>query len=413
MKNIFLIGLILFSAFNIGYGQDQNPTPNNSSNDDVYYNDSENNYNDQNNNTQYNNQNQPTDDQNNAPTYQTFYDQLTPYGTWINTPEYGYVWMPNQVPGDFSPYLTGGHWVYTDYGWTWVSDYDWGWGPFHYGRWYDDGVYGWMWMPGYDWAPAWVVWGDYDGYYCWAPVAPNVIISSHYRPDNHHWNFVQHQHILHNNPAHYAVDSRTFASNHHFDVAQINTHVEVINHAGTYNQSVFFAGPKAAEVEKSTGQKINRVAVTSVSHAAPTRVKGDHIEIYRPNISRTNKQPAPAKVSRPEEVHPSGNRQQQQPVQQRNAEPRQAEPQRQQQPTWTPPRQSAPRQQQQAQPQPQRSQPLQRQQQPEHNFVPTERQQPMQQRQMQQPQRQAPSFSQPQHSAPAPAGGGMRGGGRH
>src|SRR5579864_406878 len=89
--------------------------------------------------------------------YQTFYDQLSPYGSWINYPGYGYVWVPNNVDPSFSPYLTNGHWVYTDMGWAWVSDFDWGWGPFHYGRWLDDPYYGWLWVPGYDWAPAWVM----------------------------------------------------------------------------------------------------------------------------------------------------------------------------------------------------------------------------------------------------------------
>jgi len=67
-------------------------------------------------------------------TYQTFYDDLSPYGDWIYYPEYGYVWQPDMGP-DFRPYSTGGHWVWSDeYEWMWVSDYDWGWAPFHYGR---------------------------------------------------------------------------------------------------------------------------------------------------------------------------------------------------------------------------------------------------------------------------------------
>jgi hypothetical protein len=73
--------------------------------------------------------------------FQLFYDDLSPYGYWVDNPNYGYVWVPNVSPG-FSPYGTNGHWVFTDYGWTWVSDYAWGWAPFHYGRWYSDPMYG-------------------------------------------------------------------------------------------------------------------------------------------------------------------------------------------------------------------------------------------------------------------------------
>ena len=75
-------------------------------------------------------------------TYQQFYNDLSPYGNWINYPGYGYVWMPG-VTG-FRPYYTNGSWVYTNYGWTWASDYSWGWAPFHYGRWLNDRMYGWI-----------------------------------------------------------------------------------------------------------------------------------------------------------------------------------------------------------------------------------------------------------------------------
>jgi len=66
--------------------------------------------------------------------FQMFYDELSPYGEWIDDPEYGYIWLPD-VDRDFQPYASRGHWVMTSYGNTWVSDYDWGWAPFHYGRW--------------------------------------------------------------------------------------------------------------------------------------------------------------------------------------------------------------------------------------------------------------------------------------
>ena len=61
--------------------------------------------------------------------FQEFYDQLSPYGQWIDDSEYGYIWIPTAGP-DFIPYLSNGYWVFTDYGWTWVSDYEWGWAVF-------------------------------------------------------------------------------------------------------------------------------------------------------------------------------------------------------------------------------------------------------------------------------------------
>src|SRR5690242_9268795 len=69
-----------------------------------------------------------------AVSFQVFYNDLAPYGTWVSYPSYGYAWVP-AMGGGFRPYYTGGHWAYTDEGWMWLSDYDWGWAPFHYGTW--------------------------------------------------------------------------------------------------------------------------------------------------------------------------------------------------------------------------------------------------------------------------------------
>jgi hypothetical protein len=49
--------------------------------------------------------------------FQVFYDDLSPYGSWVDYPNYGYVWVPDVAPG-FTPYATNGYWVLTDDGWT-------------------------------------------------------------------------------------------------------------------------------------------------------------------------------------------------------------------------------------------------------------------------------------------------------
>ena len=71
-------------------------------------------------------------------------DDLDTYGDWRETPRYGHVWVPRDVPGDWAPYSTG-RWVYDPaYEWTWVDDAPWGWAPYHYGRWcWVDGYWGW------------------------------------------------------------------------------------------------------------------------------------------------------------------------------------------------------------------------------------------------------------------------------
>src|SRR6185295_11890306 len=72
--------------------------------------------------------------------YQVFYDNLSPYGKWLQDATYGYVWVPTIQQG-FRPYFSNGYWVMTEYGSTWVSTYPWGWAPFHYGRWTHDDFY--------------------------------------------------------------------------------------------------------------------------------------------------------------------------------------------------------------------------------------------------------------------------------
>ncbi len=107
--------------------------------------------------------------------YSTFYRKLDPYGDWMETSDYGYVFQPRQAAQvrDWRPY-TNGHWVYTDAGWTWISDEKFGWATYHYGRWIRLRSVGWVWVPGEQWAPAWVSWrkgGDYVG---WAPLPPEA-----------------------------------------------------------------------------------------------------------------------------------------------------------------------------------------------------------------------------------------------
>jgi uncharacterized membrane protein YgcG len=109
--------------------------------------------------------------------YSQFADALSPYGSWIDDGTYGRVWMPSSsiVGADFSPYASNGHWALTEFGWTWVSGWDWGWAPFHYGRWTVLGGRGWGWVPGTLWGPAWVSWRSGGGYVGWAPLPPRGV----------------------------------------------------------------------------------------------------------------------------------------------------------------------------------------------------------------------------------------------
>ena len=273
------------------------------------YNSEDNNYSQSNyNQSDYNQQ----PEQNGSITYQQFYDQLSPYGNWVNNQDYGYVWVPN-VPG-FRPYYNNGHWVYTSYGWTWVSDYNWGWAPFHYGRWTHDMAYGWMWVPGYQWGPAWVSWRGGGDYYGWAPLGPRMEIGASIGSYDS-WCFVPRRYI--NNPRvnnYYVnqtknvtiINNTTVINNTTNNYTTINkNHTTVINNNNSNNHTVYVAGPSASEVEKSTNTKIIPVKLVNKNTPGTTEINNNALSIYRPPVKAASEQPAtvkPAKVFQREEL---------------------------------------------------------------------------------------------------------------
>ena len=105
-----------------------------------------------------------------------FNNTLTPYGQWVEVEGYGRCWRPTVVVYDstWQPYCDRGHWVYTDCGWYWDSDYSWG-VTFHYGRWFHHDHFGWCWWPDTVWAPSWVTWRSADDYCGWAPLPPFTV----------------------------------------------------------------------------------------------------------------------------------------------------------------------------------------------------------------------------------------------
>jgi len=118
--------------------------------------------------------------------YSTFYTKLEPHGAWLETADYGYVWQPREAESSRSwrPY-TNGRWVYTDAGWTWISEEPFGWATYHYGRWTRLRGIGWVWVPGQQWAPAWVSWRKSNDYVGWAPLPPEARFDQ--RTGIHNW----------------------------------------------------------------------------------------------------------------------------------------------------------------------------------------------------------------------------------
>lgn len=239
--------------------------------------------------------------------FQVFYDELSPYGMWVDYPNYGYVWIPKGHPG-FSPYATAGHWVFTDDGWTWVSDYPWGWATFHYGRWDNGAVYGWFWVPDEEWGPAWVSWRRSPGYYGWAPLRPgisvNIAFGTEYHERNERWIFVKDRDI-----------TRPDISRHYVNRIKngtiINKSSVIVNTRKDDRRNVtYIAGPDRDDVQKVTHKQVKPVTVLEIDRPGH-RLSNGQLQIYRPQMQKKNgngQNPAPSKVMRLNEVRPASER---------------------------------------------------------------------------------------------------------
>jgi hypothetical protein len=186
---------------------------------------------------------------------EVFYGTLAPYGEWVYVDGYGRVWRPSVAvvgPG-FRPYGPGGYWVYTDYGWSFESDWSWGWAPFHYGRWYLDGGYGWVWVPGTVWAPAWVSWRYGGGYVGWAPLPPagSAIVVETYHP---YWCFVETRYLVARDVYHYAMPVQNYHAAFSATVA--------VQASASYGGARWSPGPPVGQVTQAVGHPIHTAAVT-------------------------------------------------------------------------------------------------------------------------------------------------------
>ena len=233
--------------------------------------------------------------------FQLFYDQLSPYGEWVDYHNYGYVWIPD-VGSNFRPYSTNGHWILTNSGWTWVSNYEWGWAPFHYGRWDYDNYYGWFWVPDTHWAPAWVTWRRANGYYGWAPMEPGFSISISfgraYNRNNDHWSYVRYRDIDRPDIYRYSVNQNYNSWLYRNSRPLNSTYID------RERNTTYVYGPERADVQKVTGRKFKPVAIRENTRPGQSRSNGQ-LGMYRPEVSNNNargQKPIPSRITNLKEV---------------------------------------------------------------------------------------------------------------
>jgi hypothetical protein len=216
--------------------------------------------------------------QNVSVNFQFFYNELSPYGVWVDNADYGYVWVPN-VGRDFSPYASNGYWIFTTEGWTWVSNYSWGWAPFHYGRWYYDAIYGSIWVPDNIWGPGWVNWRRSEGYYGWSPMRPNFGIGHNDR--NGGWRFVRDRDFGRKDIHNYYVNRNDNTRILKGSNVITNIHTDQV-HNVSYN-----SGPDRKEIEKHQGKTIALVDIKE-NTVPGQHLNNNQLDIYKPVIEKDN-----------------------------------------------------------------------------------------------------------------------------
>ncbi|HEY5042738.1 MAG TPA: DUF6600 domain-containing protein [Verrucomicrobiae bacterium] len=256
-----------------------------------------------------------------------FYDTLSPYGSWVDIAGYGRCWRPTVVIYDSSwqPYGDRGHWVYTDCGWYWDSDYSWG-ATFHYGRWFRDSRWGWCWWPDTVWSASWVTWRYSDDYCGWAPLPPFTVfqpgVGFYYRGaavaagfnfglDADFFLFIPVGHFCDRRPRSYCV-ARPQAE-------QIYRRATVINNFHDQNHLVVNGGIPVERINSVTHRDIRPVDVGEIRDARRQGWRGDVSSPGTRNVTDRQpgfNQPSPVRnragndttPSRPQTFTPPDNR---------------------------------------------------------------------------------------------------------
>ena len=235
--------------------------------------------------------------------YGMFYRKLEPHGEWRETADYGYVWQPRvaEESREWRPY-TEGRWVYSDAGWTWVSDEPFGWATYHYGRWLRLRRVGWVWVPGDEWAPAWVSWRTSKDYVGWAPLPPEARFDR--RSGIHAWA-----------DSYYDIgpDQYSFVSNEEFGSENVRravvpaernvtivvetTNVTNITFSNTF---IVNEGPKFDEIRSRSRRPMERYRLRRQTRAdaefASARVQGNELEVSTPVVVEMPDMPRPRRI---------------------------------------------------------------------------------------------------------------------
>lgn len=230
-----------------------------------------------------------------ANSYRLFYDKLADNGDWFQTDDYGYVFQPRAASSDktWRPY-TDGYWATTDAGWTWVSNEDFGWACYHYGRWANLVDTGWVWVPGADWSPGFVSWRVSKDHkrVGWAPLPPEARVSQGEAVES----WVDSAYDI-------GPDAYVFIDTNHFGEDSYRSHlipfeqnatiitetenVTRINYRTVESRSIIYdGGPDVAIIRESGGRPLRELRLETRPESVEFFQRGDRRTITEVNGNR-------------------------------------------------------------------------------------------------------------------------------
>ncbi len=220
-----------------------------------------------------------------AVSFDTFYDNLSPYGEWIELEPSVVVWRPTAVSRHWKPYAMG-EWIWTDQGWYWNSYEPFGWATYHYGRWFLDDYYGWVWLPDYEWAPSWVEWRHSDVYIGWAPLPPYAVFKRNHgirftiswHSHENHWHFVSYNYFGRPN-IHYYIERPEYNY-------RIMPKTKYRTNYKYRSGRIYNAGIERSTIERRSGRTIQTRTVQysskTVDRSRTSSGSGKTVVAYRP-----------------------------------------------------------------------------------------------------------------------------------
>jgi hypothetical protein len=221
-----------------------------------------------------------------------FYSDLSPYGEWIEFEPGLYAWHPLNVSPAWRPYSEG-RWVWSDYGWFWVTAEPFGWATYHYGRWYLDASYGWIWFPDSIWGPAWVEWRCNNDYIGWAPLPPyarfhvtvGIRFTTRWAAPPVYWSFVAFNRF---------VSNRTYRA--YAPESSVRHLISATRSTGRYDidqNRIVNRGVDREFIQKRIPTRIESADVTIIDQRGVERLtregQRDRIEIYRPHRNESGR----------------------------------------------------------------------------------------------------------------------------